>query len=469
MPNKALARRARRAAKNTRSKWTTKRRGSNSTDSSGHRKLAKWASQTAGSILGSYAGPVGAFVGEAAGGALVDYAYPEPTVDDAFDAAYPKKRKEMGGTYKGNFPYSRKAKNTWDDITMKKGYHITTETYGSVTDANAVYLQHSTWDSDSYAYAFCGAALRKAFGIAGIPINDRSEIIPLAGTLVAQDFVLSYVTQNPISGAIATVSYNTISTDTLNSIIETGFVAMKTQLINYFNDNTDELPFALLVYGLDVGQLTPTRLSENRLRARLDLTSEVVSFTSVSDLKCQNRTAADVAGSVVLETDRVDAQPLYGSIYEFNGDPKLKQVSINSANYLKLQGVPSVGIKLIRAQDFTSNTFESRPSAKIWTNCISRSNVVLNPGNIKKGACYIHMSGKMIKLFPKMRAEGSTTILFDVRCKSQLYIFEEVIRSVSTNQIKVQYERKHRVGCTLRTVKHDVPLATVLETAQLDL
>jgi len=441
------------------------RRNSRMSNSSGHRELARYVSQGAGAAIGfAEGGFPGAQVGAQLGGVAYDVgeaAYNYMTVDDAFDAAYPNK-KEMGGTYKGRFSRVA-AKSTWDDMVMKKGFHCTVETFGSVSDPNAVYLQHTTWDADRYAYAFCGAALRKLFKKSGIAIDDKGEIIPLNAHTNGQNFVVEYLTQEPTTGVIDVIGAVTITTSSLTGLLEVTFPAFKQSVELFFNKGDDKLPYALLLYSADITTLGPPQQFQPRLHTRLDLSNEIVSFYAVSDIKVQNRTAADsTAETPQYETDRVDAQPLYGSVYNFSSDPKLKIIGIYDANALKLNGIPASGMYLTRAQDFNDTTYQNRPSKDHWSNCVSRNNVVLNPGNIKKGAAYIKISGRLKSMFAKMRHEAGTNILHGVRCKSQLYIFEECIRSVTTNHIKVQYERKLRVGCMLKTVVNDIPLSTKL-------
>lgn len=432
-------------------------------NSSGHSALGRYVSQASGAALGFIAGDVpGAIEGMEFGGNLYDYAYPEPTVDDAMDAAYPKKSKEMGGQYKGRF-LARKSPSTWDDMCKKKGYHVTLECFGSVSDPNAVYLQHSTWDSKWYAHSFVGAALRKLFKKAGIDVNDKNEIIPLTGSTDSRNFIIEYYTQNPSTGAVAVVGAVTTPTDSLDKLIDTTVLMIKVQVELYFNKGTDAMPYSLMLYSSDIKQTDPTFLYEPRLMSRLDLSNEIVTFFAVSDIKVQNRTAADSESGTHYDADRVDAQPLFGSIYDFPADPKMKLIGINNPNSIVLNGVPADGMRLIRAQDFTNDSYQARPSATQWTNCTGRTNVVLQPGNIKKGGCYIKITGRLVNLFAKMRHEGGDAKLHGVRCKSQYYIFEECIRSVSTNNIKVQYERKLRVGCMLKTVPHDVPLQSYVQ------
>jgi len=328
----------------------------------------------------------------------------------------------------------------------------------------------TTWSADRYAYTFCGAALRKLFKLAGIPVNDKGEVIPMSGPTNGKKFIIEYLTQEPTSGTVAVIGAITITTSTLDELLDMTFATFKQSVELFFNKGDDKLPYALMLYAEDVTSLGPPELFEARLVARLDLSNEVVTFYAVSDIKVQNRTAADsTAETPQLETDRVDAQPLYGSIYHFSSDPKLKIIGINDPNGLKLNGIPTSGMYLTRSQDFSNPTFQNRPSAQHWTNCVARNNVVLNPGNIKKGACFIKITGRLKNIFAKMRHEAGTNILHGVRCKSQLYIFEECIRSDTTNNIKVQYERKLRVGCMLKTMPNDIPLYTKLISVKVDI
>lgn len=375
--------------------------------------------------------------------------------------------KSMGKSrYLGNFKRPHPYSDNWETKCLKNGYVWIEELYGKVSDPNSIYMTHSTFNSALLAQVITMTWLRKVLKKAGIECKDRNAIIPLQNISVGTGGRFEYHEQHPTSGVITTTGYETVAGETMTSLLS-NFGAMTTAIQTYLNGQSESLPFQLNFYSFDIS-IGPA--SKFNVSGVLDLDNEVLDVYANSEIKIQNRTSPDTATAGNQDVDRSDIQPLVGTLYEFNGDPKLKKMGTNNANLLKLQGVVATGIKLNRSAEFTDVTYNNRPPAQIFLNCYKRSNVVLQPGEVKRGNVYFNYKGTVKSLLPKAAIETNTASLcYSVKCKTQMLVFEELMRTAGTNEIVVQYERKHRVGCMSYTKKPTVPFLPALTSAPVNL
>lgn len=433
------------------------------TYSSSSSKKSVYSGSSAGKALSEVAGgALSIYTGvpflDAAAGSLYDYA----------NTTNFTQNKMVGGTYQGNFKKPKRYGDNMESKCLKHGYHYTDETYGKVSDSSCVYLTHSTWDAIHMAKTVAGASIRQLLRKAGINVDERASIMPLGGIATAAGMEFQFNYQNPLSGAVVTISYATVAGETLGTITETNWAAYWQILRDMFLGVSLLVPLSLCLYADDLH----VGATQKRLLAQFDMSNAIVTFYAVSDIKVQNRTTPDTGTAGNMETDRIDAQPLVGSLYNFNGDPKFKKLGVNNTSSLPLQGVPYDKVKLLRAADLTfdGNSTQNRPSAHLWSNCNRMANVVLQPGVIKRGVVSHYMAGRFVNLLPKLRAEAvlTTTDVYGVKCKAQLLVFEECIRTAGTNHITVQYERKLRIGCMIREVKRNVPIKSALQFQVLD-
>lgn len=393
----------------------------------------KFAAQASGAALGFIVGDVpGAVAGAVISGDIVDYQDSTP---------FPTKMSKSSGFYKGSIGRAKYVKKTSEIVALQKGFHTTFDTYGRVTDPQAVYLIHSTWKALAIAEVICGSLIRKLFQKAGVQINERTEELPLASISVATGFRLEFTHQNAVNAAGTTVTYDTVDDDTLQSVINlfTGFSAF---MINYLNNVTvASEPYRLSLYSLD-GAVW-------RIASTLNLANEHMNLFISSELNMQNRTQGDAAAAGDLNTDRTDNQPLICKMYEFNNsDPRLRQ---NGANTDELNTSGTGGIKLIRATSLPT-TLQNRPSPKIWANCKGATQFILDPGNLKKTFISWKTSGLLINVLKKLKCY--VTNLFGVSGvpgKCQVIMFEEKLRTAGTNPVTIQYEHIHKAGCWFTT------------------
>jgi len=409
-----------------------------------------------GATLGFIAGNV---PGLFAGGALAGRAYDATHQGEGFQSltglSQTKQNMTTGG-WAGKFNTPRKIKANLETMYLKKGFMIGNEIYGTCSDPFAVYVHHSTYDATLMANAFAGALIRKLFLKAGLPITDRNGLIPATSLLDATGFRLEFYQQQSATGALAGSTFDTGAASTLQTIIDAwvGANSLASSVETYLKSGSSFSPYSISLYANDVGVTT----TSHRLLAKILLQNEVVDFNITSKITMQNRTKAD--GALDFATDRIDNQPLIGTCYKFKNEPRLKNVDTNSQQIF-LQGTTPTGLKLFGAATFTTpagqvDHWENRPNAKIFSNCHKAASTILQPGQMKSSYLSFNLNGKLNNLFPKLRLEASsTTQVTGIKCLSEMFVFEEKMRTGVINWVSVHYERKINVGCYLTTKKQD--------------
>lgn len=293
----------------------------------------------------------------------------------------------------------------------------------------------------------------------------------------AEGWVLEYVTFNPINGqTVAEATYTTVDNDTFHGVLNLpakfgGFLAhIEAHLLRADGSavTTNVEPYMLNVYTYDQGIGTNDK---KRLAANLNLSNEFITVYSSSTLKIQNRTAGDNATTTdKYELDRIDNQPLKGYRYQFYGEPRLKYArttapttgGVNQINYNSTDGT-----LIWRATDLPQPYIEP-PVPKFWANCPKSSGVVLQPGEMKKGYIAVKYSGRFVNVVKKIRAERTVIDrVIGIKGKTELFAFEEKIRTSGSNPITLMYETEMKVGCTTKSGP-TAPLQTYYTSAVKD-
>lgn len=365
------------------------------------------------------------------------------------------------GFYKGKFKKTRKTKSPKVETKcLKKGYHVTLEVHGKVEDQHCAYLGHSTWNSAGMANVIAGALVRKLFKKAGIQMDQSDQEVIGKTMFNAKGWALEYIVYNPANGQTSTYpQYDTQDNDTLDGIINdiTKFAVLKGHITNFLNnavgfEDEKQEPYQLNLYRWDADTDIQT-YHNTRPAATINLVNEYIELYSSSTMKIQNRTAGDLAGqNDRYQLDRIDNQPLKGYRYEFYGEPRLKYPRVNNTTgYDQINYMDENGVTLWRASALPSAYIEP-PVPAFWANNNKSSRIVLQPGDIKKGYIAVKYKGKLVNVLKKLRCERNTAgRITGSRGKSEIFAFEEKIRTPGTNPITLQYESELKIGCFTKT------------------
>ena len=366
--------------------------------------------------------------------------------------------------------YKKSGKTNEMVQSLKYGYHVTREMYGTVTDPHIGYIIHSTNEYNYLARIVIGAMVRKLFKKAGFSIESRDQTLPLE-TITGSGpdaFIIKYV-QTKFSTNLQIESlYEIPANASLEDILE-NMLGLNQLIVNYWRDSeADELTHLRLYMRTTV---LPT--DERRLVAELDLKNEQFHFCSTSKLKVQNRTKGDTNGSD-NDADRIDNMPVYGKLYEFQGgNIKLRTVNNSDWDYnAYFNCMPANGLSLVRGAEIPE--YEEPPTGKHFMNNVSQVKVYLNPGDIKYASISYNFSGKFKTFMDKFKAKnygnnvGAAFRYAGIPGKTQMVVLEEVIRSISSNPIVLVYERQIQMGGYLTSKKRAVPFTTQLTSQAIN-
>lgn len=428
--------------------------GSVYSGSSGGRLLAA----TAGAQVGKYLGnEVGAFVGEKAAESLYDYVNTSKFT-----------QMKVSSGYNGRFNKGYRVKKDIFNECAKHGYLVQFEQYGSVSDPNAVMITQSTYNNNTLASAYFQAVSRKLFRLAGFNISDRDASLNSFSPFDSDGFKLVYQGLVVATGAVSTLEYQTGQTTTFSTIWSLAPFAL--EIANYLIDFHDRRPYKMFLYQSDRNGVD----TNWRLVSQLDLENEISTFYFSSKLILQNQTKA--AGATNNELDRNDAQPLTTAIYSFRGEPKIRAIGnvpvpagTTQTELQKFVGIDQRSVRLLRAQDFVNTAFHNPPHNSMYANLKSRTNSMLQPGEMKQNILFHKISGRGVNIFEKLRVQsyGNTPVKFiGVPCKSTLFHFSEKMRTASVNPVVVHYEHELKIGCMLKTKTALAAMQTQFETVE---
>lgn len=362
-----------------------------------------------------------------------------------------RKSYQFSGRYVGRF--KKPLKGGKISLPKKLGSVLSHEQFGKIDDPDLVCLGHSTWPIHTLTKAISYAILRKAFKKAfswdcldvnqEIPANYYNESTYHEVVFIWRDGVSGTITPQIIGFAnndtIATMASKPSGITT--SIQEAIFAKFE----NETTWHTRELERVMVRY---TGAPASVKCDMNML-------NEVLKLKVSSSVKIQNRTLAATAASA--DTDRVDSQPVKGKLLKFKGLPKLKNMNVPANQFALFQTVgttPQLGsVILVRGAELPSG--HSEPKVKQdWNNCYASSSVSLQPGEIKSSSLSMYKAAYFNNLFKSVQQTsgnlGAPGLAANgVPGYSQLFFFEEVLNSGSTNKITLNYEQQIYVSAYL--------------------
>jgi len=393
-----------------------------------------------------------------------------------------------GSTYAGKFKKPRKHKKSMEQRFLSQGFLSTTEQYGTVADPDCVYLIHSTGYLLELANVMNVALLRKVMNKAGFKItNVNNEIAASAPISAGVDpaenssglrFVFTCKQMTTMN--TRNYVYDTLDNQSFMDVTRL-WTDMRDRIVDFFRGQGEILePYRIAVYQRD-----STIASNNwNLGAEIFLEDCHMEIAMASNLVVQNRTLAslDTIGVAAdqVSTDRVDAQPVKGWLYEFkHADPRTRHSAAGATATISSNefwtNMRDMGIRLIRGEQFTGNvstvggattviTGATEPFVpKYFANCVKSSRILLQPGEVKKTGFTWKLSGKVINIFKKLKVvlwQGTDSSFAGMVGKCQMIALEEVMRTPSTNKVTIAYERELKIGVIVKPHFKQAPVET---------
>ncbi len=379
------------------------------------------------------------------------------------------------GVYKGRFSKPKKIKRTIESLCLSQGMHTTVEQFGTISDPDCVFLSHSTGYINETGRVIAYALIRKIMTKAGFKITNLFNVVaatnPNAGlnaTEVSTGLRFVYTKKNAIVANYTNYTYDTTGAQGFNDICN-GFTQLQDQVIDWFRNANNDEPYKIAVYRRD---LTDLHTNWN-LAAEIFLADVSMELHFNSNLTIQNRTKAALQGDGTsaeqLQTDRVDAQPLKGMIYEFgHADHRVRHLGPQFAPVVIKDNAPfncmkDNGLKLIRGGTYVGGQEPFVP--KYFSNVTKATPVMINPGDMKKTSFYHKFSGTLTNLIKRLRVVHWDTLSSNftgMMGKSQMVCLEELMRTPSTNLITIAYEREIKIGTIIKEKRRQAPLESRL-------
>jgi len=426
-------------------------------------------------VVGALTATLGPAVGNAIGNAMKSVQNPfvssRPAPQTPHGANSLSRKRKWGSStakYVGKFKQNPRKKAGQGPIakSLKSGYHVTKEVYGNVTDPHCGYIGHNTMDYEVLSRVISGAIQRKLFQKAGITLSSRVMEMPLIASGVSgpSAFFINHLWTDPSTGNIDDYIYEIPDNTDLTALVQNN-TPLRQQIFEYVSAlSTGQFQKELTEIRL-YERVATLPLDERRLRARIDMTKEILNIVVKSKLRIQNRTKGDTTGAD-QSADRVDNVPVDGKLYTFkNAHPKLNSRTCNNADLLaRFNTMPIDGIILARSGRNYTEELKEPPNPKFFSNCVGSSKVFLNPGDIKDCSISNVYKGKYSNLMLKLRAAMTTgfTQTYNVPGKCQLVCLEEMIRSISSNDITLVYERNIEIGAWFKSTHPKYTFTTEL-------
>lgn len=386
------------------------------------------------------------------------------------------------GVYTGKGARTKKNKQTTESRCLSQGYLKTIEQYGSVNDPDCVYLTHSTAYLIELASTINCALLRKILTKAGFKITstntELSVSLPAVGSEAlskSDGLKFVYTCKDQATNVYRVYEYDTLDNQNFNSLCYL-WTDMTNRLIDYFrNDGTTFEPYKLAVFRKDFTLTTPSW----NLGAEMYLEDCNIEIHMMSNLVIQNRTLAslDTVGTALdqILSDRIDAQPLKGYVYEFkNADPRVKNSALSKPFALEFQNIlwgsiRDTGMRLIRGNEYTGNVAGSTTWAgatepfvpQYFANCTKSAKILLQPGEMKKFSFNWNLKGKIVNVIKKLRVtkwDTTSSNISGMSGHSQMIALEEVMRTPSVNKVTVGYERELKLGVIIHAGWKQAPI-----------
>jgi len=380
-----------------------------------------------------------------------------------------------GGVYRGPFKRKRMAKTKAKKMLKKKkrsrkvqkppniralGIAVGKEEFGSVDDADTVYIVNPVISDELMINLLVQNLMKKLFkkGLDWACPSAQQEIQYTMGSGTTDPAGL-VVTLYGGDSTGTDINYDVFQTYPLvnGDTIET--VAQQFYASFYLYSSGNGTAAAQNTYEYyTLSLFAPLRAAGgstdfNMLKATIDLREEMAYYTGQSTLKIQNRTLNQ---SGTTTTDVNDAKPLEGYIYDFKGLPNTVQESTGDFKTLSL----TVQTKTFGAATLPNN-FKEPPSSRLFTNCLRRNKVYLDPGVIKTLTGSFTGKMKLLPLLRRINYRGNASSIHSHTIyPSQMICLEEVINSTDANAVKIGFENSIKLAVCLvhkkKSVRTDV-------------
>lgn len=366
--------------------------------------------------------------------------------------------KDKGGTYRGRFKKPQKLVNDIKAKATRVGWTNVLEWSGQVSDSDCVYLHYNNYNVAEIARAITGSCVRALFREAKIQIVSDEQELPLAGPQNSATPNNAWHISFVVRDAAQLMGVHTFAIPenaTLRSVIllaQTTANHLGDYIYKYLRNEQYHIPVSLQLNRGPPGGVDASGF----IVANILLESLMVELEMNATLTVQNSTLGVGASATDGNADRVDNQPVKGSLFHFkNADPRLRSATTSNTGTIYNYDVAfsagcANGVNVFGSGIIPYTVDDEPPNARIWKNVKKSSGVILDPGNIKKTSVSNKYKKYFVELLKKLRADAVGLYLglpfFQTvqGGQSQMLVLEERIRTPSTNLITCNWEYELR-------------------------
>lgn len=357
----------------------------------------------------------------------------------------PKRNRKSKGVSKGQYKtvgYSGKrfpkaGRRNINKVFNQNGSVKQNEYGGTVTNAHAVYIGHSTCASTEVCKSLCRAIIRKLFYMRGTDLNNWEDTIPNQGTLTYSiDFTYR---RNPAT-TTALSSFNKAISGSFSNCADQLFSELQTQLVA--GDIIEPQVIRLFTQNINGG-------GQYVVDAEMMCQQTTIEFDIHSKLTIQNTTLAGSGATTVEDEDaeNIENNPVKGYIYQ---RPK------QWLNGLRYKNAPPTGVLpnliaddlsgaiVFTASDLATYPTLRKPAPTPWTfGCNRISKVSLEPGQIRVAKLHFNAKMNLATAFEKLQQVFASSVDVNVAFgNAELLGFEKSLdsRSGTGRDVRLAYQ-----------------------------
>lgn len=379
----------------------------------------------------------------------------------------PAKARRVGGVSNvrsnGHYlgPFWKRRISTRETTKTRHGFIQEQEVYGQITANDIQYVGFQSVTPTMVIPAIATALIRMIFWRHyRVVYPSVSDFVYPASTITPDLSRIDWITRSKRSDGTWTETYHTGVTIVSGS---TTLQALVDNLVTYMSTNdfgfkqvVDDTRFA--GYRFIYPRVTTFNYSPD-----YSLEEQYVRLSVMNVIQLQNTTRADsTLHDSTFSRDRIDANPLYGSVFTMRGlYPDIEGLyDVDTSSWVKeLQTENGISLQygLIIPDTQPQGSFRAIPNPQIFADVIkAESGLRLEPGDIKKDVLRFSFNGKLRDLIEGLayfNALGQASNVSGYRKRRfgvvKLFAFEKVVPTGSA-RVEMNYHVDRFVNCVFR-------------------
>lgn len=345
------------------------------------------------------------------------------------------------------------------------GSRISAEFYGTVTHTDCAYIgmlsAHIRYIGTQVGIALIRRIMKQHYQV---EYSDPNQQImgTLGGNLPNAPVTINFRAEDSqtVTPTVAAAVTFTVGTNTLKQFGE-WFSANVFSAAAFNHHQTTTGQYSHLV-GYTIGY-TDAGVVGNLVTQLYQLDNVKLHVYEHAKLLIQNTTPSDNGSR---DGDSIDANPIQGNLLKFSQLlPDIKDgydgFSFSALESDSAAAAPQLGDSIIIPTTNPTNTWRGVPGPEVFKNCVGRSKVNLQPGEIKYYKLRFNYVGNIVDLmkglyFGTDRAARSANAVYNRMGTSMLLCFEKAVRTGVSSDVVINWHLDRECGAYWGTKKKTV-------------